>query len=199
MTFNFADTFIQSNLPSYNVNTATGSNSAWSVFLKDTSSRMGIQPPTPWLKDRPANHWPTVAHSTFMAVQNLHVSLVPNNKLLFKKQPLFPISCSAHCVCSCMPSPVRINTHLETHAHTHTHIPLVLTRPYKCWVLSTHTHTYEYTNTHTHRHTHTHKQSCCHSALSLIWGPRHEEETISLHIYKCGKPIEIMNHFCLIN
>jgi len=30
-----------------------------SVLLKDTSTRAGIEPPTPCLKDRPANHWPT--------------------------------------------------------------------------------------------------------------------------------------------
>jgi len=39
---------------------ATGSNTGLSVLLKDTSTRAGIEPPTPWLKDRPANHWPTV-------------------------------------------------------------------------------------------------------------------------------------------
>jgi len=45
---------------SYTVDAATGSNLGLSVLLKDTSTRAGIEPPTPWLKDTPAIHWPTV-------------------------------------------------------------------------------------------------------------------------------------------
>jgi len=56
-----ANAFIQSDLQSYTVDKATGSNSGLSVLLKDTSTRAGIESPTPWLKDGPANHWPTVA------------------------------------------------------------------------------------------------------------------------------------------
>jgi len=41
------------------------SNSGWSVLLKDTSTRAGIEPPTLWLKNVPANHWPTVASSNY--------------------------------------------------------------------------------------------------------------------------------------
>jgi len=37
--------------------TARGNNSGLSVLLKDTSTRTGIEPPTPWLEDRPANYW----------------------------------------------------------------------------------------------------------------------------------------------
>jgi len=44
-------------LDSYTVDTATGSNSGLSVLLKGTLTRAGIEPPIPWLKDRPANHW----------------------------------------------------------------------------------------------------------------------------------------------
>jgi len=36
--------------------------SGLSVLLKGTSTRAKIEPPTPWLKDGPATHWPTVAH-----------------------------------------------------------------------------------------------------------------------------------------
>jgi len=42
------------------VDTATGSNSGLSVLLMYTSTRAGIEPSTFWLKDGPANHWPTV-------------------------------------------------------------------------------------------------------------------------------------------
>jgi len=51
-------------LHSYIVNAATGSNSGLSVLLKDTSTRAGIEPPTPWLKDGPATHWPIVVFRT---------------------------------------------------------------------------------------------------------------------------------------
>jgi len=37
-------------LHSYTVDAATGSNSGLSVLLKDTSTRVGIEPQTPWLK-----------------------------------------------------------------------------------------------------------------------------------------------------
>jgi len=48
-------------LHSYTVDTARRSNSGISVLLKDTSTKAGIEPPTPWLKDGPPNHWSTVA------------------------------------------------------------------------------------------------------------------------------------------
>jgi len=44
-------------LHSYTGDTATG----LSVLLKDTSTTAGIEPLTPWFKDGPADHWPTVA------------------------------------------------------------------------------------------------------------------------------------------
>jgi len=54
-------------LHSYTVDTATGSNSGLHILLKDKSTRAGIEPP--WLKDGPANHWPTVA--------SFHTALLP--------------------------------------------------------------------------------------------------------------------------
>jgi len=48
-------------LQSYSVDAATGSNSALSVLLKDTWTRVGIEPPAPWLKDGPATSWPIAA------------------------------------------------------------------------------------------------------------------------------------------
>jgi len=56
--------YIQSDLQSYTVDTATGNNAGLSVLLKETSTRAEIEPPTPWLKDRPANHWPRVTLDT---------------------------------------------------------------------------------------------------------------------------------------
>jgi len=48
-------------LYSYTVDAATGRNSGLSVLLNETSTRAGIEPPTPWLKDGPATYWPSVA------------------------------------------------------------------------------------------------------------------------------------------
>jgi len=59
-------------LHSYTVDAATGSNSGLSVLLKDTSTRAGIEPPTPWLKDGPATHSPIVTDPTW----RIHVSVV---------------------------------------------------------------------------------------------------------------------------
>jgi len=59
ITSHLADAFIQRDLQSYSVDAATGSTSALSVLLKDTSTRAGIEPPTPRLKDGPADG-PTV-------------------------------------------------------------------------------------------------------------------------------------------
>jgi len=50
----------------YTVDTATGSNSGLSVLLKDTSTRAGIEPPTPWLKDGPADHHHVTWNSSCM-------------------------------------------------------------------------------------------------------------------------------------
>jgi len=47
-------------LHSYTVEAATGSRSGLNALLKDTSTRAGIEPPTPWLEDGPADRWPTV-------------------------------------------------------------------------------------------------------------------------------------------
>jgi len=41
----------------YTIDTATGNNLWLSVLLKGKSTRAGIEPPTSWLKDRPADHW----------------------------------------------------------------------------------------------------------------------------------------------
>jgi len=54
----------------YTVDTAAGSNSGLSVLLKDTSTRAGIEPPTPWLKDGPADLWPSVTHTSVRQVNN---------------------------------------------------------------------------------------------------------------------------------
>jgi len=51
-------------LHSYTVDAATGSISGTSVLLKDTSARAGTEPPTPWLKDGPATHWPRHGQTT---------------------------------------------------------------------------------------------------------------------------------------
>jgi len=55
-------------LQSYTVDTATGSNLGLGVLLKDTSTRVGIEPPTPWLKDGLATHWPTVTQLTILDI-----------------------------------------------------------------------------------------------------------------------------------
>jgi len=46
-TFNLADAFIQRDEHSYSVDSATGSHSGLSVLLKGTTTRAGIEPPTP--------------------------------------------------------------------------------------------------------------------------------------------------------
>jgi len=61
ISYHLADAFFQSDLQSYTVDTATSRHSGLSVLLKDTSTRAGVEPPTPWLKDGPADHWPIVA------------------------------------------------------------------------------------------------------------------------------------------
>jgi len=95
------------------IDTATGSNSGLSVLLKDTSTRSGIEPPTPWLKEGPATHWPTVAHSCFgPANQPTYIKLIitkieeKQKMLKFKKRKLglglvfvhddYLIKCHAH-------------------------------------------------------------------------------------------------------
>jgi len=45
----------------FKVHTATGSKSELCVLLKATWTRVGIEPPTPWLKDILADHWPSGA------------------------------------------------------------------------------------------------------------------------------------------
>jgi len=47
---------------------ATGRHSGLSALLKDTSTRPGSEPPTPWLKDGPADLWPTVAYNIIIYV-----------------------------------------------------------------------------------------------------------------------------------
>jgi len=62
--WHLADAFMQrltTMFYSYTVDAAIGSNSGLSLLLKDASTGVGVEPPTPWLKGRPANHWPTVA------------------------------------------------------------------------------------------------------------------------------------------
>jgi len=60
------------------VDTDTGSDSGFSVLLKDTWTRAGIEPTTPRSKDGPANNWPTVTlNNDFITL--LHCTFLQGN------------------------------------------------------------------------------------------------------------------------